>query len=136
MQNKDLIVSKDSELGQTEKVKMQIDVGNNDPIKLDHIEHLWKIEKWLTKKAIDEMLDANVIKRYRSQWSFPVDKNDGSKRLCVGGASFVDHFCYLCIVFVMLSYLFIAALWWPDQCHVLSHFKSTCCVQELMSVVV
>ena len=27
------------------------------------------------------------------------------------GASFVDPFCYLCFVFVMLSCLFIAALW-------------------------
>ena len=25
----------------------------------------------------------------------------------------VGHFCYLCFVFVMLSYLFIAALWSP-----------------------
>ena len=29
------------------------------------------------------------------------------------GTSFVDHLCYLCIVFVMLSGLFIAALWSP-----------------------
>ena len=27
------------------------------------------------------------------------------------GRSFVDHFCYLCFVCVMLSCLFIAALW-------------------------
>ena len=27
------------------------------------------------------------------------------------GASFVDHFCYLCFVFVLFSCLFIAALW-------------------------
>ena len=26
-----------------------------------------------------------------------------------GGTSFVDHLCYLCFVFVMLSHLFIAA---------------------------
>ena len=26
---------------------------------------------------------------------------------------FVDHLCYLCLVFVMLSRLFIAALWSP-----------------------
>ena len=25
----------------------------------------------------------------------------------------MDHFCYLCLVFVMLSRLFIAALWSP-----------------------
>ena len=29
------------------------------------------------------------------------------------GASFVDHFCYLCFMFVMLSCLFIAALCSP-----------------------
>ena len=37
-------------------------------------------------KAISEMLDADVIKRSRSPWSFPVvivDKKDGSKRFCV-----------------------------------------------------
>ena len=28
-----------------------------------------------------------------------------------GGTSFVDHLCYLCLVFVMLSRLLIAALW-------------------------
>ena len=28
-----------------------------------------------------------------------------------GGTSFVDHFCALCLVFVMLSRLSIAALW-------------------------
>ena len=27
--------------------------------------------------------------------------------------SFVDHLCYLCCVFVMLSCLFIAAMWSP-----------------------
>ena len=26
----------------------------------------------------------------------------------------MDHFCYLCLVFVMLSRLFIAALWSPE----------------------
>ena len=30
-----------------------------------------------------------------------------------GGTSFVDHLCYVCLVFVMLSRLFIAALWSP-----------------------
>ena len=30
-----------------------------------------------------------------------------------GGASFVDHFCHLCFVFVMLSCLPIAAFWSP-----------------------
>ena len=30
-----------------------------------------------------------------------------------GGTSCVDHLCYLCLVFVMLSRLFIAAFWSP-----------------------
>ena len=37
-------------------------------------------------KAVIEMLDANVIRRSTSPWSFPlvtVDKIDGSKRFCV-----------------------------------------------------
>ena len=37
-------------------------------------------------KAVDEMLEADVIRRSRSPWSFPVvivDKKDGSKRFCV-----------------------------------------------------
>ena len=29
--------------------------------------------------------------------------------------TFVDHLCYLCIVLVMLSHLFIAALWSPEE---------------------
>ena len=29
------------------------------------------------------------------------------------GTSFVDHFCYLCLVFVMFSCQFNAALWSP-----------------------
>ena len=31
-----------------------------------------------------------------------------------GSISFVDHLCYLCLVFAMLSRLFIAALWSPE----------------------
>ena len=37
-------------------------------------------------KAIDGMLDSDVVHRSRSPWSFPVviiDKKDGSKRFCV-----------------------------------------------------
>ena len=31
--------------------------------------------------------------------------------IILGGTSFLDHLCYFCLVFVMLSRLFIAALW-------------------------
>ena len=32
-----------------------------------------------------------------------------------GDTSFMDHLCYLCLVFVMHSRLFIAALWSPEE---------------------
>ena len=35
-------------------------------------------------------------------------------RLARHDTSFVDHLCYFCFVFVMLSRLFIAALWSPE----------------------
>ena len=37
--------------------------------------------------------------------------------------SFVDHLCYLCLVFVMLSRLFIAALWSPAGIGLTSWFS-------------
>ena len=42
-----------------------------------------------------------------------------------GGASFVDHFCYLCFVFVMFSCLFIVALWSPTGKGLTSWLSST-----------
>ena len=44
-----------------------------------------------------------------------------------GGASFVDHFCYFCFVFVMLSCLFIAALWSPAGKGLISLLSSVWC---------
>ena len=37
----------------------------------------------------------------------------GFALLFKGGTSFVGHLCYLCFVFVILSGLFVAALWSP-----------------------
>ena len=85
LQNKDLFASKDSELVHTETVKMQIDDRNNDPIKVRPYRTPMKNIK-VIDKAVDEMLDADVIRLSRSPWSFPVlivDKKDGSKRFCV-----------------------------------------------------
>ena len=84
LKNQDLFANKDSKLGHT--VKMQIDVGNNEPIKMKPyqtpIQNRVDIDK-----AIENMLDADVIRRSRSPWSFPVvivdKKKDGSKRFCV-----------------------------------------------------
>ena len=37
----------------------------------------------------------------------------GAVKLVHQGSTFVDHLCYLCLVFFMHSRLFIAALWSP-----------------------
>ena len=64
---------------------MHIDVGKNNPIKMRPYGTPMK-NREVIDKAIDEMLDADVIRRSRSPWSFPVvivDKKDGSIRFCV-----------------------------------------------------
>ena len=85
LKNQDLFANKDSELGHTDTVKMHIDVGNNHPIKMRPYRTPIK-NREVIDKAVDEMLDADIIRRSRSPWSFPVvivDKKDGSKRFCV-----------------------------------------------------
>ena len=85
LKNQDLFASKDSELGHTDTIKMQIDIGNNVPIKMKPYRTPIK-NREVIDKAINEMLDADVNKRSRSPWSFPVvivDKKDGSNRFCV-----------------------------------------------------
>ena len=85
LKNQDLFASKDSELGHTDTVKMKIGTGTNDPIKIRPYRTPLK-NRDIIDKAIDEMLDTNVIQRSRSPWSFPVvivDKKGGSKRFCV-----------------------------------------------------
>ena len=43
-------------------------------------------------------------------------------------SSFVDNLCYLCLVFVMLSRLFIAALWSPERKGLTSWFLFVLCI--------
>ena len=85
LKNKDLFAKTDAELGHTNTVKMKIDTGDKSPIKMKpYRTPLNKRE--LVDKAINEMMDANIIRRSKSPWSFPivvVDKKDGSKRFCV-----------------------------------------------------
>ena len=81
----DLFAAKDSDLGHTDTVKMKIDTGNQSPIKLRPYRTPIR-NREVIDKAVDEMLDANVIRRSKSPWSFPVvilDKKDGSKRFYV-----------------------------------------------------
>ena len=85
LKNQELFASKDTELGHTETVQMKIDTGDCSPIKMrPYRAPLNKRE--VIDKTVDEMLDAGIISRSRSPWSFPVvivDKKDGSKRFCV-----------------------------------------------------
>ncbi|MCG7882618.1 MAG: reverse transcriptase, partial [Candidatus Thiodiazotropha endolucinida] len=84
-QHHDLFAVKDSELGHTDTVKMKLDTGNHPPIKLRPYRTPIH-NREVIDKAVDEMLDANIIQRSKSPWSFPVvivDKKDGSKRFCV-----------------------------------------------------
>ena len=83
--NKDLFASVDSELGHTDTVTMKIDTGNNPPIKLRPYRTPIQ-NRQVIEKTIDEMMGANIVRRSKSPWSFPVvivDKKDGSKRFCV-----------------------------------------------------
>ena len=85
LRNSDIFASKDSELGHTDTVTMNIDTGNNAPIKLRPYRTPLNNRR-VIDEAIDEMLDAKIIQLSQSPWSFPVvivDKKDGSKRFCV-----------------------------------------------------
>ena len=85
LRNQDLFASKDTDLGHTETVQMKIDTEDSSPIKLrPYRAPLNKRE--VIEKTVNEMLEAGIISRSRSPWSFPVvivDKKDGSKRFCV-----------------------------------------------------
>ena len=85
LKNQELFASTDTELGHTKTVQMKIDTGDCSPIKMrPYRAPLNKRE--VIDKTVDEMLEAGIISRSRSPWSFPVvivDKKDGSKRFCV-----------------------------------------------------
>ena len=83
--NADLFAQKDLELSHTDTVKMKINTGDHPPIKLRPYRTPLNNRK-VIDKAIDEMIDAKIIERSKSPWSFPVvivDKKDGTKRFCV-----------------------------------------------------
>ena len=83
--NSELFAQKDTDLGQTDTVKMTIDTGNHPPIKLRPYRAPLNNRK-LIETAVHEMLEAKVIERSNFPWSFPcilVKKKDGSHRFCV-----------------------------------------------------
>ena len=83
--NKHLFAKDDTSLGQTDVVKMKINTGDHSPIKLKPYRTPLQSRE-IVDKAITDMLDAKIMERSRSPWSFPVvivDKKDGTKRFCV-----------------------------------------------------
>ena len=83
--NADLFAATDADLSHTDTVNMRIDTRDNPPLKSKPYRTQINNRK-VIDKAVDEMLDAKIIERSRSPWSFPVvivDKKDGSKRFCV-----------------------------------------------------
>ena len=83
--NNDLFAQSDLDLGKTSTVTMRIDTGNHPPIRSRP--YRTPLQKRVAvDKAIDEMLEAGIIRPSRSPWSFPVvmvDKKDKTKRFCV-----------------------------------------------------
>lgn len=84
-QHRDLFAVSDADLGHTNTIQMKIDTGDHPPIKMKPYRTPLNKRK-IVDRAIDDMLAANIIRRSKSPWSFPivvVDKKDGSKRFCV-----------------------------------------------------
>lgn len=82
--NKEIFAPKDSELGHTDTVQMEIETGDHPPIKLKPYRTPLH-RRQIVEKAIDEMLQAGIIKRSKSSWSSPiviVKKKDGTDRCC------------------------------------------------------
>ena len=83
--NLDLFAQNDSDLCHTDTVKMKINTGDHPPIELRPYRTPLTICK-VINNAVDEMLEAKIIERSKSPWSFPVDivdMKDGSQRFCV-----------------------------------------------------
>lgn len=76
---------RDKELDRTQTVTMKIDIREHPPLKL----RLYGIpfhKRELVEQAIQEMLEAGIIERSQSLWSFPIviaGKKDGGYRFCV-----------------------------------------------------
>ena len=83
--NRDLFAAKDIDLIFTDTIKFRIDTGDAPPIRLRPYRIPLRNQP-IVSKAKDEMLEAGIIRKSHSQYSFPVvivDKKDGSKRFCI-----------------------------------------------------
>ena len=85
LKNEDIFAASDADLGKTDLVQMKVDTGDHPPIKLRPYRVPLNLRKEVDQN-IENMLNANVIKRSKSPWSFPlvvVQKKDGTSRMCV-----------------------------------------------------
>ena len=78
--NVDLFAQHDSDLCHTDTVKMKINTGDHPPIKLRPYRTPLTNSK-VIDNAVDEMLEAKIIERSKSPWSFSVVNVDKKKKV-------------------------------------------------------
>ncbi|CAC5403541.1 unnamed protein product [Mytilus coruscus] len=69
--NEDIFATSDKDLGCTDTVQMTIDTGDHPPIKLKPYRAPLNQRK-IIDKAIEELLEANIIRKSRSAWAAPI----------------------------------------------------------------
>ena len=80
-----MFAEKNTDLDCSDTITMTIDTGSHTPIKQKPY-HTPLTKRKIVDDAIDDMLQANIIRPSNSPWTSPivvVDKKDGSKRFCV-----------------------------------------------------
>ena len=109
--NKDLFAKRDKDLSHIDSVKMSIRTHPNQQPLRNRPYRTPLNKRKIINQAIDKMLEAKVIERSQSPWSFPlvvVKKKDGSDMMCVDTSfeedleSSLDHtlnFCRNLVIF-------------------------------------
>ena len=84
--NRDLFAATDKDLGRTNLVEMNIELTDPNPIKLPPY-RIPLNKRHIIDKAVDELLDAKIIRPSNSPYSFPVvlinKAKDNSVRFCI-----------------------------------------------------
>jgi predicted aspartyl protease len=85
MEYRDIFQIPDGPLGKTNKVKHEINTGNNPPVKQRPHRLSWH-KRETCEKEIKDMLEKKIIEPSSSPWAAPivlVKKKDGSTRFCI-----------------------------------------------------